>query len=534
MRTRHWVGLGLLNTVIFAAACGNESTNNPGTGGSSSGGASQGGLNSGGSAGAFPSGGSPSQGGNTSAGASSGGATTFGGAPTAGGSPATGGSTVTAGGASPLGGSSPGGAPSDAGSFGIGGSDEGGSDAGGAGPGSTTVRGTVVDLFGHKIGNVPVTIGDETVATDAQGAFEFADVPTEYDVSVIVSPLEGGNFQANYTWLYQGLTRRNPTLQVRRATADQTGQVHLTLTSGTFATTEQTDVAFGSVDGSSTNDDVGEESTFSFGWTGPATTSGTAHALRWDVTSGGLPTGYQAYKSQPISLNGDSGTTELPIALPDNTVQSGAIAGTVTGTSTANRQNFVFVRFSSNAQIELVQDTAATSTFSYTVPTLTNSLITVAAASGYTYASNAPFSLAHKDVASGTTGIALALPDPAVPVAPVAGLNGVTTATQFQWTSTAKVFLFSAYSSATGTGIYIVTNKKQIKIPDLNGSFPLRSATAHVWRVETHGNLQSLDEATGPQGFQDSFAFYGDKPDGSSHRGDGTLAISAPRGFTTQ
>lgn len=392
------------------------------------------------------------------------------------------------------------------------------------------MHGTLIDFLGHKIPNAPVSIGETTVLTDAQGRFSIADVPATYDLFAVVNPAIGGG-SGFYGWVYQGLTRRDPTIQVYRGVADRSANAHVTVTNGVFSDTSETRVAFGSPDGSSSMAPNSAEVTILSGlsWYGPTTATGRAHALRWTVDDNGIPTAYDAYVDQ-IAAGTNDETIELPITFPNTAVTSAIISGTVTAATAAQRRNFVFARFTTNATMSLIGDWDATDTFSYLVPSLANSVITVAAAAGFT---GEGYSVVHKDVSPGTTGIALSIPAPPVATAPAPG-TAVGPSSMFQWASDSKVFVFHAEDRELYRGLFVVTAQKQLKLPVFPAaSFELRSGADHYWDVEVHRSWQTVDQAAGSNGFQDAFATREESPVGSL-RGDGNYSVSARRGFTMQ
>lgn len=531
-----WVGCASCVVLAFTAGCG-ESSDDTASGGASGNGTgpSGGAANHGGTS--SVNGGVAGQTSTASGGKSSGGTdgTGNGGNSSAGGN---GGSSNSAGSGAEagegLGGGTVVGPEGGAGGSTIEGGAGGTVGSGGTAGMSNTVHGKVVDIFGHGVANAPVTIGSTVVATDANGAFTIEDVSAEYDVSAIVSPpIYGG--MGVYTWIYQGLTRRDPTLQVLRGVATQNTTIHATISGGSFNDDEKTVLGFGTPDGSgSFEQDYAEVQHLSGfgGWYGPTQTSGHFHALRWKF-SDSLPAVYEAYATGLVALSA-AGTdqTDLPIDLSPSTVNVATISGSVTSPTTTDRSNYVSVAFTDKATIPLVDGDDGPNTFSYTVPQLTGSKISVAAVAGTYY--SYPYALAHKDVDPGTANISLSIPTPPTLVAPVAGVADVTSDTPFVWIGDAKVFLFHVDSpQAYNEGVYIVTSKKQVQIPNLNGSFPLRgNAEPYVWTVEVHNNLQSVDEATAATGFLDSYRYDFEEPEGT-RRGDGSFAISTARDLTT-
>ena len=446
-----------------------------------------------------------------------------------------GGSTGTAGSA---------GGVTSGGSGGSGNGDAGGeignAGAGGEAPMGTSVHGHVIDYWGHKLTNVPVEIGGTLVTTDELGGFVIDDVPTEYDASLFVEfpdNYEGGHFG----WVFQGLTRRDPTLQVYAGLKHQSANLDITPsnTTATLTGSRTMTIAMGGVDGSDEFTEVGPTgySGIAVAWRGPATTQETAHGLIWQATSG-VPSGYYAYDKQLVALDGLStahSTVTLDMSL--KTINSGNIAGSVTASGSQSRANGVFLQFTSNAIITLVQDTGPAS-FSYLVPTIANSSVIFSASEGAGNAWDGAYALVHKDsLAAGNSGITAVIPKPATLLTemPASSKNKVDGNTVFSFQGGAGsaglyVVEFSQKdTSALRTdGLYVVTTKKSFKLPKVvNDGFALAPGASYYWRVETHGSAATTDAAAGPSGFLDEFSgdFYAEVPLGP-HRGDGSYTVS--------
>ncbi len=531
--TRRWFARfgfsGTALSCIALAACSTVlgiedlTPNADGSGGSSSGGR----------------GGGSSSGGNAAAGSSNGGGE-------GGMAEASGGQTAAEGGADGAGGTdNPGGADGAGGSMtSRGGASSGGKGGaggtGGAGAGGSTgtnapVTGKVIDYLGRVVPGVTVTLGGVSKQTNAQGVFAFPAVPSEYDVSLLVKPVID-SVQGNYYWVYQGLTRRDPTLQVYRALEGQSGVVNTTISNGVFGGLNRTDVAFGSVDGSVTLEKrtsaVVERA---FEWDGPGQTAGTAHGLRWTVDAAGLPVAFRGYKETPLAISSTAGTAQLVLDLADVMLNQGTLTGSVTPANAANgREHLVFLRFGSDAWINVVNEVATDTAFSYVVPSLGSGLLTVAAAESSGAGS---YSIVHKDVAAAQTGVALVVPPAPTLVGPANNATAAIATATFQWATTAKVSVLHVEDNEQYNGVYVVTALQQLKLPTFTGGFALRSGAIHVWDVQTHGGLDSVDTAAGPNGFQDAFAAAGQRavaePAGP-RRGGGSFSISQTRGFTSQ
>jgi hypothetical protein len=153
-------------------------------------------------------------------------------------------------------------------------------------PGSRTVTGHVIDFFRRPVPNVLVHIGDATTTTDGQGLFSIASVGAAYDAALLVNTVHFSH-AARYGYLYQGLTRGDPTLQVYEALPERQTSLTVSIDNVDFSAGKRwVSFAFSSPDArfagllDSSSVTVGAT-----GWTGPATTTGTAHALtvlvRW-------------------------------------------------------------------------------------------------------------------------------------------------------------------------------------------------------------------------------------------------------------
>jgi len=412
---------------------------------------------------------------------------------------------------------------------------------GGAPSTGTTVTGHVIDFWGHKLSGVPVEIGGTMVTTDDAGAFTIGNVASEYDASLVVEYPD--NYDGHvFGWVYQGLTRRDPTLQVYAGLEHQSGNVSITPTHAdvTLTAGRTQSISFGGPDGNwdFTGVDAQGYGETSVGWSGPAKTQETVHGLIFaqDPTSG-LPTGYAAYDAKPISLNG-AVSTIFPVTLDMSakTIASGNILGTVTPAGFDTRANRVFLQFTSNAFIKLVDDDKGLNTFTYKVPTIANSSITFTASEGD--AEYGAYAMAHQDgLAAGATGVAVTIPKPANHLAliPATAVNKVDATTQFTFqagvgSSGLYVVAFEDgdTSSLKTDGLFIVTTKKTFKLPKVaNDTFALVPATTYYWRVQTHGSLATMDEAAAPGGFLDPFGddYYHISP-GGPRRGSGSFSVS--------
>lgn len=379
-----------------------------------------------------------------------------------------------------------------------------------------SVSGRVVDFFRHGLANVAVTIGATTATTDSNGQFSISGVRAPYDVSFTLS-YQHNNAPAQYGYVYQGLTRTDPTLQTYGGMPEHGGSVTAVLQNADFSDLRRSAIfAFGSeFGGFSTELDV-ENTMFGASWVGPATLTGTAHLLlvsRSDTRGFGLPVAYEAQQSSPLGMQ-DGVTTAALFDLSPNPISAATLAGTVSGGDSSDRANLVSVRFADGTVLPIINDAPDSPlSFSYSVPALPQGSLSVAAASGVL----APFALVHvENVAAGAAPLALRIPAPVNLGAPAAGTL-VTPATAFGWSSTdatLHTFLWHLETADTLHGIYVLTTRTQVTLPSFADGFFLPADTDISWSVETHGNPADVNVATGPNGFLDAFALRDNFPQG--------------------
>ncbi len=451
----------------------------------------------------------------------------------------TGGASNTSGGANAVGGSiTPG-----AGSGNL--PDGGVGNEAGAGGAATAVdgpvHGKVIDAWGAPLSSVPIQIGPDTTTTNAQGEFTFNNVPAHYEVSLTIN---GGNPNRDYGWVYQGLSRRDPTLQVYNARQAYEAPIVVKTTGvGTPGPTDTITAAFGTPSGETEDAEVdptyaGGE-TVNVGWLGATSSTGTAHALLWSTASvsSPVPAKYKAYATKPMGFMAGV-DDEVIFNLTPGTVDAGNISGTISG-GLGDRVNKLFARFDSNAVIELMKLSSAPNTFSYLVPTLPKASITVAATAGSEYG---PIGVAHADgLQQGESSTKLVIPVPATVKKPKIGAplaaNHVFSLTPGAGNDGPFV-IFIERRDRSYFSMYIVTTQTDVALPSvLGGTFTLlpevgEQGAEYAWGIETHGDYATVDDMAGPAGFIDSFgASWGSSPTGPT-RQNGSFTYSGSYPFT--
>jgi hypothetical protein len=423
-------------------------------------------------------------------------------------------------------------------SGGKGGSSSGGSaGTGGSAPADDTVHGKVVDLWGRALPNVLVRVGDQDGTTDTKGEFTFEDVPTEYDASLYVTIPD----TADYGWVYQGVTRRDPTFQVYNGREEHETTVILKSANGPFplAANDSVYYALGLADGVyATSSDATAGVQADPSWLGSTTTMGSAHALWWSFNAATqAPTKYSAYVTKLIALKDGTKGDPVDFDLAAQTLDTKAIEGTVTPVGQGDRANHLFARFDSHATIPLMDQDDAPDTFSYLVPTLPNASIMFAASEGDE--NTGPFAIAHADgLNPGDKNIKLSIPAPALPLQPK-GENAPQAQTfKFQpGTGNPGPFLiWIERADRSGYAMAIVTAKTELPLPEVTGgTFTLDKGldadSYYRWCVTTQGSYESVDDMTGPNGFLDVFGVRTGVPVGPKQT-SGSYTSSAMYDFT--
>jgi len=417
-----------------------------------------------------------------------------------------------------------------------------GTAAGSAGAGSS-VHGHVIDFWGHTLPKVAVEVAGKTSTTDEQGAFSFDAVPSEYDASLVVSYDVNGRIKTR-AWAYQGLTRRDPTLQIYEGLSDRGTQIEVLPNDPSTLTGSRTlSISFGGPDGSTQETDVSGPgyAAAHLSWQGPQVTQEVAHALIWEPDpNSNFPSQFIAFDSTPIGLTDTSDVVQAhgkaSFDLSADTIPAGTITGTVPGSGFMARFNNVFLRYTSNAVIKLLADKSKTPGFSYVVPSIPDASATLVVGEGDAYTE---LGVAHKDgLAINSSGLSVNIPTPArgLTVTPSSDTSKVSAATQFSFKPGGSpnapfVATFTYEDNSVHDDIlYVVSAKAPFELPKIvNGTYALPPGGPYIWRIETHGSPASVDAMTGPGGFLDALSNSSncDEPSGP-RTGDGSYTLSKP------
>ena len=405
------------------------------------------------------------------------------------------------------------------------------SDAGGAAAEVTSpVTGTVVDYRRRPLPGVSVRIAEQETTTDAQGQFTLPSVPSRYDVTLLIRTSITNN-ATTHVWQFQGLSRRDPTLQVYRGLPENYAEFRLHIDNVTFPLQDDQDIlmAWSSPDGDFALDTTYADLEYlSPMWTGPSTSAGVVHAL-WVTKSGGVPREFHAYDARDLVMTANT-QSQASFDLGAANAAAGSIQSTVVaGPGIGDRRNEVYLRFrDDNAALKLVDDWTGADALQYPVPNLPGSTITVVAKR---VAQPPGIVAAYAEIAVGDPAPTLTLPQLPALVAPDAGKSHVDPETEFHWTAGNQVVMLCVRAIDTYDAIYVVTEAQQTRLPigvEFGHAPPANSD--FTWSVEVHDAYKTIDEATSETGHLSAYAAEEIR---GPRRGAGTWSRSVPRVFTT-
>lgn len=400
-------------------------------------------------------------------------------------------------------------------------------------PEGSPITGMLIDFWRHPVPNVTIYVGDATATTDANGVFTIPDVPPTYDAACVISLDDPARV---YEWAFLGLTRRDPTLQVREAFPHYEAHFYVTQTGASGFADDEWLYAAGSDSGADTD----AEGPGGFDrrpyWWGSATEDWTLHSL-FLTRTGGVPTAFLNYDTLTATITDTALQAEefmVDLSTPQD-IDSGKVSGAIVDDTGVGRTNSVFLRFTSGAPMALIDRIdASANAYEYPVPKLANSSITVAAAE--THADDS-YSVAHRDNRSvDDTGVDLVIPHPVTGLVPIDGAVNVGPDTPFTFNEgdpDNSGYLIHIENVAYNQGLYIVTASRQVKLSDVQILHDVIAPNSyHNWLVETHGQFASVDAMAGPNGYMDAFGNNNYRPWGPHHT-DGAFTTSGLSYFTT-
>jgi hypothetical protein len=313
-----------------------------------------------------------------------------------------------------------------------------------------------------------------------------AGAPETYDAIVIN---EEASVEAAF--VYQGLTRRDPVFRFTRPE----GTEHTPTLGGTTDVpgTESVELLFGTSEVWKVTRALNDGS-FSLlpRWSGPASTTGTLHLLRWNVT-GGAPSSYTGYGSMPVTMTG----ANQQVTLHATPVASGSVSGTLLLPSGSGVSSKAFYAVLDAHTIHhITSQTSVSPMFENIVtPAVPGAQIQIWG-SGNPTGSSARSIRHYSPTAS---NIELDVPMGPTLTSPADGEVGVTNDTPFVWSpmgGAAGVCILDI--RFTNRRIRVITSEATTTIPEVPG-YALPADTALNWSVQCYAPIDGVDGFASPE-----------------------------------
>jgi hypothetical protein len=388
-----------------------------------------------------------------------------------------------------------------------------GGDAADVGNGTITVSGTIIDAYRQPFPGVDVTIGSslpQTTKTD--GKFSITGVTPPYDVGLVIGTRKQG-------WIFQGLTRTDPTLQVEGAAAPRTQALALSAPSCSTYTYPYAYLAFSAPGVFHGESESCDNSSPTIHWAGRAQATGTFHWLVINRPVDAFTQTYPLYlaTTQPVSIDSTSAAplaldltkaTTAPTALP-TVILTATVSGFDPGAS-ASAGDTGYLLFGQGAEVPIFDVSTTGATQRYQVPNNADFTMSFVTMRGLSTQGTAMAHKAKLRTDQGDFSINLAVPVPPVLTAPTQDATGVGQDTDFSWTDSARPGLVNVLDLEfdDGTSFRVVTTSKQLRFKPPAG-MAVPSSTPGYWNVEVHGSYTSTDQATAPTGFIDPLRIHG-------------------------
>lgn len=318
-----------------------------------------------------------------------------------------------------------------------------------------------------------------------------------YDLTLTLSQTNASGAPLREVWRYEGLTRRDPTLQCYSGFSQRSGslQLHVALDGfpqqgGPFVV-----AAFASRDlGMGWWVDKADFAPPALSWFGPdPQTAGNLHALLYQTDPTGLPIAYQSHALAQAQIGG--APTDVTLSFPSSTIPSIMLSGRVTGPHERARSDLLVQHFADGTELTIPLSIQALDTFSYLAPSLPDSSTTVVVREG---GSSPPYAAAViEGGASERSDLSLEIPRTPQLTAPGDGKSGVDETTDFGWTlSEPRVAMLVAYSDNLGDILYVVTDSTETRLPTGAAfGYTVPAGTSFSWYVYTR-DATSIDDVT--------------------------------------
>ncbi|HKP64435.1 MAG TPA: carboxypeptidase-like regulatory domain-containing protein [Polyangiales bacterium] len=404
--------------------------------------------------------------------------------------------------------------------------------SGGMAPAPAAVSGRVIDLYRRPVVGVELHIGDKQVTTDDQGRFSLDGVAATYDVAFKFETYTSGE-PTTFAWLFEGISRRDPTLQVYRSADFQKGEITWHAAGVTFPLPSDQYIlaGFGCPDGDGFQRLTAADTTLEVSWIGPLASSRcVTHALQYRASSDNARiVEYLAHSTTSVTLS-SSMPAQASLSFGGTKLLDNTISGNVIAPGEGARTNWARIRWNDGTFLPIAEETPTSETFSYRVPMLPDANIMIVGLRGMP--GGRPLALAIADnLTPGMTNVELRVPNWPSLTEPADAKMAVDGDTLFQWSTDSRVSVLVAVAKEGNDSMYVVTANKEAHLA-MRPRVPYtpRAGSSFDWFVATHGDFASMDEATGSDGFISGYSYaqvHGPR------RGNGSFTSSAGRSFTT-
>lgn len=366
--------------------------------------------------------------------------------------------------------------------------------------GTITVTGKVLNYSGDAGAFLPIMVGDQKTATDANGNFSVPNVSTPYDLVVLAA-------SSSNAYIYLGLTRPDPIAAVFLSTDPKAvRKSEVTYTFENVGTSTAPPGAFaGNTIGCASDDAqlscgvtgaIGPQPfTQTVQWTGPNAAKAHFYALLGYTNDRNVFTDFRGFARDERYLLDDQATS---VRFDLQPLASEAISGTTTPPPgyTLTQRGLGF-RMSGDRVYPFSLETDVNgidAAFDWAGPVAAGTSLYLSA----TATKGDAFVYAYlDDVNPGTSGLTIALPTPPDQSQPVDNALGVTNATVFAWTPVDEgVYTMFVNPVASGPLSYSTfTDRTEAQLPDLSSlGYPLAKGTTYEWAVRANAPVADVDE----------------------------------------
>jgi hypothetical protein len=356
-----------------------------------------------------------------------------------------------------------------------------------------------------------------SVTTDTNGAFHTSNVATPYTAAIADLRNPPTSLLPAVT-VYSGLTRADPTLiqigVTPRPSYDAT--IVIALTGGTYpqpdvnSTTTLAFVSPQALASASLTGAISATNSLDVQWVNSSTSSGMVYAVQVTTDSAGLPVNYPGYgATSAVVMAGATTNAMLQLHPAPTAVLAGSLA-VPSGYSMIEVDGYL----SGPAQpiVQLFATNMPAADFSYVTPSIAGTTLTIEAVS---LGDKGELCVAAESgLAANASDVALNCPAAPTLIAPMDGETGVTTSTEFSWSSTGGTYAVAF--SGGGRTVYYVTNSTSATFPTGLDSIGVGLSGDYSWQVSSTLPFRGIDVAVPPNSADPAYE-----------------GISTTQGFTT-